>query len=558
MATYHFSLKDGKIGSAAKHCDYINREGRYAHGEMKEELAYKEAGNLPYWASSASHFFTYADVFERSNGNAYTEFEVALPAELSLEENIKLVHELVTNYIGNNKVYSFAIHEKMASLDKEQRQPHAHIMFSERIITDTKNVKYYDKFFSRANSKNPQNGGYKKDDRFSKNKYVSANNIGIIRRFWEDKLNEAYEKNGFDIKVSCETLNKQREYAITNGDEITAEELDRPAQVHLGPKLAGEMKRQLERADFKVDMLSEKAQIVIIAKKLNEVNKQIRVREEYIEKLRVQKEEQAVISAALKEEVKEQVIDITGNNLIQRIYETCTNISKRLQENNKKISETRKFYVRNDEIIKKMALSIYTNDATKQLEEDTKELARKKEKFNKQLAKFNEKPKPKIFDFAAKAEYNDGIKRLNKFKEDIIKKEAEIKYKESTIMKELAKPEHQEGLKTVRKTLYRKRDAAVKFIDELRKENKELSRIGKELLRTNNTLSKKLHYELPESVHNALKKNSNVSELQRALNDLQRTANKLRDAKQQGNNGMKVKLRSNENQNDGEGYDMGF
>ena len=148
---------------------------------------------------------------------------------------------------------------------------------------------------------------------------------------------------------------------------------------------------------------------------------------------------------------------------------------------------------------------------------------------------------------------------LNKFRDDLVKEEAEIKYKQSVIDKELAKPEHQERLDTVRKTLYRKRDTAVKFIEELRNENKELSRIGKELLRTNRTLSRKLHYELPKEIPETLNKKSSITELQKALNAVQKSANQLRDAKQQGNNGMKINLHNdNEKQNDGDGYDMGI
>ena len=556
MATYHFALKQGKVGNAELHCDYINREGRYAQGEMKEELAYKEAGNLPYWAKSASHFFECADAFERKNGNAYTEFEVALPAELSLEENIELVQELVAEHVGEDKVYSFAIHEKMASLDNKQRQPHAHIMFSERIITDKNKIKYIDEFFKRANKKNPELGGYSKDRRFM---CQGADNIRIIRKFWENKINEAYEKNGFDIKVSCETLEKQRVQALTNGDTLTAAELDRPAQVHLGPKLAGEMKRQLESKEFKVEMLSEKAQIVYIAKQLKEVNEKIRERENYIDELRVQKEEQAVISAALKEEVKENIIEISGNNLIERIYAACENISSQLQSNNEKIQENKKLYVRSDELLEKMALSIYTKKATKNLDEQRKALDRKKKEFNQRVEQFNLKPVPKIYELEKKTKYNNELKMLNKFRDDLVKEEAEIKYKQSVIDKELAKPEHQERLDTVRKTLYRKRDTAVKFIEELRNENKELSRIGRELLRTNRTLSRKLHYELPKEIPETLNKKSSITELQKALNAVQKSANQLRDAKQQGNNGMKVNLHNdNENQNDGDGYDMGI
>lgn len=54
MATYHLSLKNGKVGTAEQHADYILREGRYSGGKRAEELVYKDA-NLPRWAMSALH-----------------------------------------------------------------------------------------------------------------------------------------------------------------------------------------------------------------------------------------------------------------------------------------------------------------------------------------------------------------------------------------------------------------------------------------------------------------------------------------------------------------------
>ena len=53
MATYHLSLKNGKVGTAEQHADYILREGRYSGGKRAEELVYKDV-NLPRWAMSAS------------------------------------------------------------------------------------------------------------------------------------------------------------------------------------------------------------------------------------------------------------------------------------------------------------------------------------------------------------------------------------------------------------------------------------------------------------------------------------------------------------------------
>lgn len=194
MATYHCSIKNGKTGNGKAHCDYILRIGSYATGTKKEELVYSQFNNLPSWAASPSNFFEKADLYERKNGNAYTEFEIALPNELSLDENIKLVQRFVEENVGNNKVYCFAIHEKNAALDEQNKQPHAHIMFNERIIENKQNVKPDYQFFKKYNVKNPEWSGYKKDERFTKSLAIGSQNTFNVRKSLEKIINETYEK----------------------------------------------------------------------------------------------------------------------------------------------------------------------------------------------------------------------------------------------------------------------------------------------------------------------------------------------------------------------------
>ena len=246
MATYHCSIKNGKTGNAKRHCEYILREGSYANGTKKEELVYKQFGNLPDWSAKPTDFFAAADLYERKNGNAYTEFEIALPAELSLEENIKLVKRFVEENVGSNKAYCFAIHEKNAALDNDKRQPHAHIMFSERIIENKQNVKPDYQFFKRYNKKYPERGGYKKDDRFNTSLKTGSENVLKVRKSLEKIINEAYEKNGIDARVSCKSLRDLRSEAMLKNDKEQFDFYDRPAQNHLGPKLANQMKKQMK------------------------------------------------------------------------------------------------------------------------------------------------------------------------------------------------------------------------------------------------------------------------------------------------------------------------
>lgn len=160
MASYHFSVKSGKPGTAANHAAYIAREGSHAKGEKAKDLMVKLHGNLPGWAEdNPFKFWRTADKNERVNGATYREFEVALPNELSLDQNLELVLDFIKQEVGD-KPFQFAIHAPHAALG-EVEQPHAHIMFSDRQPDGINRSP--DQHFRRYNPINPELGGCKKD-----------------------------------------------------------------------------------------------------------------------------------------------------------------------------------------------------------------------------------------------------------------------------------------------------------------------------------------------------------------------------------------------------------
>ena len=226
MATYHCKLNKGKYGSCLQHANYILREGRYsAEQSGREDLIYKESGNLPEWANSPQEFWKAAGTYERVNGVAYYELEIALPNELTDEENVKLVQEYVQKVIGE-KPYTFAIHNKPAALKEEVQQPHAHIMFSERVAQ--KDVVYTkEQFFKRYNSRYPERGGAKKDNRF----IVYGTEIMYkVRKDLEDIINKNYERKGLAVRVSADTLEKLYHEAVAKNDVDLARYYDRLAR----------------------------------------------------------------------------------------------------------------------------------------------------------------------------------------------------------------------------------------------------------------------------------------------------------------------------------------
>lgn len=161
MASYHLSVKVGVKGKALPHADYIARQGEYKtrQGEKLEATAY---GNLPDWAQdNPSLFWQCSDQYERQNGSSYREIEIALPRELSPEQRKDLVKDFVEQELGQRHAYSWAIHTPKASIEGGE-QPHAHIMYSERIQDGIERGP--DQFFKRYNAKHPERGGCQKSN----------------------------------------------------------------------------------------------------------------------------------------------------------------------------------------------------------------------------------------------------------------------------------------------------------------------------------------------------------------------------------------------------------
>jgi hypothetical protein len=216
MATYHFSIKSGKRGKAQNHAVYIAREGKHSKDQIESDLIAKSSGNLPAWANdNPVEFWKAADKHERINGAAYRELEVALPSELTDEQNLKLVQELIKLEI-QDKPYQFAIHAPKAALG-EVDQPHAHIMFSDRLADGIERKP--EQHFKRYNPRDPSRGGCKKDSG-GKEKAVLKNELLTIRENWAELQNQALAEHGHDARVDHRS-NKQR--GIT-----------KPAERHLG------------------------------------------------------------------------------------------------------------------------------------------------------------------------------------------------------------------------------------------------------------------------------------------------------------------------------------
>ena len=247
MASYHCTVKSDSSRSGSAHSDYINREGKYAAIENDrdkyqkyEDLVYKDSGNMPEWAKEdPREFWKAADEFERANGRSYTEIEIALPNELTREQQIELVEELIKDQLGENHAYSYAIHDKPATLSPDKKNTHAHIMFSERKLDGIERDRQ--QYFKRGNSKHSERGGNMKDPDWNRRDKVKE-----VRREWAALENKHLERHGHEARVDHRNLEDQKISAIERGDIEKAIELNREPERHLGPKIAQQTVREVK------------------------------------------------------------------------------------------------------------------------------------------------------------------------------------------------------------------------------------------------------------------------------------------------------------------------
>ncbi len=255
MSDYRASLsagtRKGGQSASAKH-KYQNRLDVYLVGRegVRDDLAASGSGNLPAFAQGdAGAFWLAVDSFERKNARLFLEFQLNLPAELSLPQQVEAVKAYMSELCDKEKLtYSWVIHHP-----KDGKNPHAHVM-----IQEAKNDlidRPAEQHFMRWNSKHPERGGAQKSATLKPTQWLLD-----ARGAWAVAANDQLEKAGHQRHFDHRTLAEQRISALLAKDWRKAAELDREVCQHEGPRVAG-VRRKYEAG--KIDSLPEYAREVI-------------------------------------------------------------------------------------------------------------------------------------------------------------------------------------------------------------------------------------------------------------------------------------------------------
>lgn len=251
MAIYHFSAKlisrsRGRSATAAaayragldiadertgEHHKYAKRTGVLDHAILTPARA-------PEWTQDSALLWNAVEQFEkRKDAQLCREIVVALPHELSLEQNRELLHSYVQDaYVKRGMAAQIDIHAPDHGGDK--RNLHAHILLTTRQVT--------------------RNGFKEKKAR----SWNTKETLVTWRKQWADHVNQALERAGHKERVDHRSF---KDLGIE----------DREATRHLGPQAT-----QMERRGQETRIGNENR----AAQAFNKLNKQAKVIDLQIEK----------------------------------------------------------------------------------------------------------------------------------------------------------------------------------------------------------------------------------------------------------------------------------
>jgi hypothetical protein len=258
MAIFHYHISVGslKSGGAQQRGRYVRRDPRQPADETHDVSSFTL--NMPKWTDGDPDiFWETVDAMERKGGLVYREHELALPNELTREQNEALAREFA--------IQEFSKFVVEAGFHWKPENGHVHIQTCEREQDDIERDRSI--FFKRYNSKNPEKGGCKKSIRFSggelSDRAQQKRNVEAIREAWAQMTNQHLARHGHLASID----HRSNE----------ARGIHEPASVHMGKKALGMEKRGIvsHRRSFAIEI--EKRRQYVISKRLSEIAERDRV-----------------------------------------------------------------------------------------------------------------------------------------------------------------------------------------------------------------------------------------------------------------------------------------
>ncbi|OYX17604.1 MAG: molybdopterin-guanine dinucleotide biosynthesis protein MobA [Rhodobacterales bacterium 32-66-9] len=195
-------------------CDREGRMHDYTAKRGVEACFILAPATAPEWAQDRAALWNAAEAREtRSNSVTAREWELALPSEISDAARIEITRAFAAQLVERYGVAAdVAIHAPHREGD--QRNHHAHILTTTRVLS-AEGLTDKTRILDAASTGGPE--------------------IEAMRGVWAELQNHALELAGQQERVDHRSLEVQREEALSLGDVLKAEELDREPELKLGP-----------------------------------------------------------------------------------------------------------------------------------------------------------------------------------------------------------------------------------------------------------------------------------------------------------------------------------
>lgn len=288
MAIYHFSIKtigrsNGKsaVAAAAYRSGSKLKDletGTTKNYTRKSEVAYSEIllpVNAPNEYADRETLWNEVQKIEKnSNARFAREIEIALPKELPLDENIKLIKEFCQKqFVDEGMVADINIHNKAEN-------PHAHVMLTTRSFT--KDGKWAAK----------ERKTYALDEQGNKIPVLDKNGNQKIeakggRRLWERISVPITDWNNLDKPEKwraawADAINEKLQYKAVDHRSYAEQGIDKIPTIHLGVAAAAMEKRGIatEKGNHNrkvalanAQILQKRAELAAVAKEIDALRK---------------------------------------------------------------------------------------------------------------------------------------------------------------------------------------------------------------------------------------------------------------------------------------------
>ena len=189
MASVRFFVKSVKKSAVSKYAELTGEAGGHAR---RGDLVASQHGNMPSWAANdPKAFWRAAFRHERQNGSVCRAYDISLPDQLSIEQNVELSNRYIRE-LASDKPYQGEL-VKVSREAYVNRSLHLRLMVSERVEDGIERPP--EQTFKRYDAAHPERGGRRKDG-CGKSKFEIGNELKQTRRLLTDlqerALFEAY------------------------------------------------------------------------------------------------------------------------------------------------------------------------------------------------------------------------------------------------------------------------------------------------------------------------------------------------------------------------------